>query len=249
MEARDFLALAAIGISLWSLGVTYSQRSREMKRSVRSQMNALVVEIVKLLRSDPQQTDTDAGDSGQAQRAILLTRQAVYLSNQEPKLITDIEFSTIAQGLWVAGDFQLAEQFWRKSIDTASSDFMKVVGRRGYAMYLFGLGKIEEGRRQYSLGLEIADNSTDINKAMNAQTYMLWLESEARNSFWDDALQKYQRAKGIIESMGSFQLRQAGKEMVEKLRERWIPVHGLGQGPIPTDLAPPDTSWPKPPSD
>lgn len=168
----------------------------------------------------------------------MLTRQAVYLINEEPNLVHDVEYSAVAQGLQVAGDLVLAEEYWKKSIDKASSDFIKTVELRGYAIFLFSLGKYEEGRTQYALAVKVTPSSTDEEKAKNSQTHITWMESEALNGFEEDAAKQYNRAKALIEKISSEPLRNLGLERLEQTHNRiksiQRPLVGLEPGAFPS---------------
>jgi tetratricopeptide (TPR) repeat protein len=239
--ATIVLSTIAIVISLISLVTSLWQKEADTQRSIRNQVSALVMEIIKNLRvEDPLQ------EADQTHRIMSLSRQALYLLKQKPALITDVEYMTVAQGLATAGDYQLADEYWKKSIGLAASDFMKVASQRGYAMYLFWLGKIEEGRDYLKTALRVMENSTDTNKITNVHTYMMWMETEAKSNFWSESHQKYELAKGILESVGNVQMKQNTRKALDDLHSKLTPAHGLSQGQVlPPDLPGPPIAWPK----
>ncbi len=244
MQTKDIVQFTltgiAIALSVVSLLVTFWQRKVEMQRSVRSQMNTLMLELIKTLSDDGEappangtgQENARRQSRGRTHKAASLTRQAVYLIEQEPSIVNDVEYITVAQGLAVGGDTALADQYWNKALDSASTDFLKIVARRGYAMFLFSIGDHEVGRKQFELALTILDNSTDRNKLQNAATYMQWLEIEAENNFYNDAYERYQRAKGLLDSTGNSGLKRSMARSLGAMLGRLRPAHGLRLGAI-----------------
>ncbi len=152
MQTKDIVQFTlhgiAIALSLVALVTTFWQRKVEMQRSVRSQMNALMLELINTLSDDGEappangtgQENVRRQSWGRTPKAASLTRQAVYLIEQEPSIINDVDYITVAQGLAVGGDMRLADQYWNKALASASTDYLKIVAHRGYAAFLFSMG-------------------------------------------------------------------------------------------------------------
>lgn len=263
METKDILTIclsgSAFALSLFSTFMTFNLKKYEMQRSARSQLNgilgetiALIAEIWKLMAEDDSKKDVVYYQTWSAltQKTSTFARQAVYFVQQEPESISDVEYGVIAQSLVVAGDYQLADEFWKKAIGKSPNDFYRVVNTRSYADFLFMQGKHELGREQYQKSLRMVDNTTDFNKRVNGYTYHMWMVNEAGSSQYDESDRCYRQAKGIYESIGSNVLKRDPLLSLEQARNKLfiapltvtaIPVPE-GQRRIP--LTPPSLSPP-----
>lgn len=204
------LSMVAIVISLVSATVSIYQQDSSSKRAAREHLSVAVAKLIDLNTRNTmlQGTPPELRDahffqqsSTNSQTAASITRQAVFLVDQYPGVVTDVDYVSIAQGLMIVGDFELADQYMRTAIDKAPSDFYRVINLRGYGQFLFGQGRHEAGRKMYADALKIADNDTDFNKNTNGYTYQMWMASEAQNGFEQEAERYYQRAKSLFNSI------------------------------------------------
>ncbi|MGI9045252.1 MAG: hypothetical protein ACR2FI_00360 [Burkholderiales bacterium] len=150
--------------------------------------------------------------------AALLTRQAIYGVEQEPTLVTDVEYATIAQNLWISNNQLLAEDFWKRAIRASPNEYFKSLNIRGYADFLFQVERQELGRKHYQQALDLLDNDTDFNKYSNAYTHQLWMSSEASNGFNEKADIHYGYAKQLFESVSHPRRKQEGLTGLEQLK-------------------------------
>lgn len=204
------LSLVALLVSVLSATISYQLQKSDSQRSARTQLNNSINELINLnarnnaLWNVPEEA-RDIGFyqqlSTNSQTAASFTRQAVYLAEKNPELVTDIEFSNIAMGLVIVGDTTLAETYWQKAVDASPSDFYAVVNLRGYADFLFREGNHEKARDSYRKALKVFNNDTDKNKATNGYTYQMWMASERTAGFLEESMQHYERAKNLYESI------------------------------------------------
>lgn len=222
------ISALALGVSIVSAVFSFRLQTANNNRSTREQLNETVRELIKLNDEnnalwavDPAQRDVSffrrAGTI--AQTATSLSRQAVYLAESVPKLVTDVEFVMIAQALALAGDQLNADAYWQKGIEASPNEYYRIANIRGYADFLFRQGKHELGRSKYQQALKIFDNDTDFKKFTNAFTYQMWMVSEVANGFREEAEGCYSRAKHIFESISHPFSKEAGLKGLENMRK------------------------------
>jgi hypothetical protein len=181
------ISILALGVSVISAIFSYRLQSLavrlqslDSRKSSREQLNSVINELIKLNAENNSLwlTPLELRNVSYYQRvstitqtAVSLSRQAVYLAEQLSRLVTDVEFITIAQGLVISGDTILAENYYLMAIDSSTSSFYKVNNTRIYADFLFNQGKHEQGRDLYESALKEFGNNTDWEKMINAHTY------------------------------------------------------------------------------
>lgn len=200
----------ALAVSVISAFYSFRLQSLDSRRSTREQLNKAVSELIKLNAENNSLWYVPTAERDQnyyqkqgaiVQTAVALSRQALYLAEQQPELVTDIEYYTIAQGLVMAGDYSRADDYWQKAIKAAPTPFYKITNMRMYADFLFNQAKHESGRALYQEALKILNNDTDQNKYTNAFTYQMWMLSESNHRFWEEADASYHRAKRLYETL------------------------------------------------
>jgi tetratricopeptide (TPR) repeat protein len=222
--------ISALALAVSVISAVYSFRLQKLdsRRSTREHLNEAVSELIKLnaegqsLWSIPPHQRDQLFYQRQAvigQTVIAVSRQAVYLAEQQPDLVTDIEYYIIAQGLVASGDFMRAEEYWHKAIKAAMSPYYKIENTRMYADFLFNQGKHEAGRAHYQEALKLFDNNTDYQKFTNAFTYQMWMVSEANHRFWEEADSNYNRARRLFESISNPYAKENGLAGLERARE------------------------------
>ncbi len=107
------LSSVALIVSVISAIFSFRLQKTDSRRSTREQLNGIIRDLIKLNAENnslwfvPEEQRDQIHyqkQSSMAQTAASLSRQAVYLAEQEPALVTDVEFMTIAQGLTLVGD-------------------------------------------------------------------------------------------------------------------------------------------------
>src|SRR6266481_3523677 len=162
MEPRDYIAIGAALISTCSLTVSYitwRQKSSEAERTIRGQitdvigkLDAVFAEWDKLIfenaekKSDPYFVGRRSFLNGQKR---FLARQALYLMDYVPDLVTDFEYNRVADAFCSIGDYDQANDLYKQSIEAAKQPNYKANCTRAYARCLFGQGRINEGRANF----------------------------------------------------------------------------------------------------
>ncbi|HEX8456474.1 MAG TPA: hypothetical protein VF656_04055 [Pyrinomonadaceae bacterium] len=237
MEPKDVVTLiissTALILSLISTVLTLRSKKYEVQRTIRDQVTELIGELIAI-ETERRKLAFDAGANKDElyfqtmsilnQKTSSLVRQAVYLINQEPLLITDIEYGTVAQSLTSAGDLPLADEYWRRAINASPSDYYKVLNRRGYAHFLFTQGRYEAGRKQFQEAVTVLDDTTDFNKLTNGYTYQGWMVSEAGVRQYDEAKRWYERSKATYESIANPAMKKDPLVSLEQARKRFLPT-------------------------
>ncbi len=205
------LSVFALGVSVSALVVSTRLKQFELRRSIRNQLNVVVAEMLASAAREvsflpPGEAPTPeqiARSSIAAQRHSALARQAYYLAEEESSLVTDVEWVTMAQGFWTAGDLLKAESCWSRGIDAAPDPYYRVVNSRGLADFLFMVGRQEEGRERYQEALRVFPDTTDSNKTINAGTLEAWVLSEIGASQDAEAERLIRKARGLISTIGN----------------------------------------------
>lgn len=204
------LSILAVVISFGSAMISMQQNESSSERAVRDQLTATVTELIKLNAANARLygTPLEKQDplffqeaSTNSQMAASITRQSVFLVENHPDIVTDVDYGAIAQGLMIVGDITLADQYMRTATEKSPSEFYKIINLRGYADFLFRQAKHELGRNMYKEALEIFNNDTDFNKQTNAYTYQMWMVSEGGNGFPQESETYYHRASSIAKSI------------------------------------------------
>jgi hypothetical protein len=212
------ISALALTVSIISAAFSYQLQSIDSKRATREQLSNVSSELIGLTREAAQmyQVPVEEHDSLYYQKlssithsAMLLSRQAIYLAEEQPNIVTDVEYLTIASGLVLAGDLR-ANDYWQRAIKAAPTPYSEMVNTRAYANFLFNQGRHESGRIHYQKALNLMDNNTDLNKYNNAYTYQMWMYSEATHHFPEESNRNHIMAKRIYETISRPILKQQG---------------------------------------
>lgn len=227
VKLETVISAIALAVSIMAAIFSFKLQKSDRRRSLREQLSKTVFELIqlnaksRLLSHVPQELRNPVyyhESHTNAHVAASLTRQAVYMVEQEPTLVTDVEYATIAQNLWISGNQLLAEEFWKKGIQASPNKYFKNINTRGYADFLFQVERQELGRKQYQQALDLLDNDTDFNKYANAYTHQLWMRSEASNGFDENADIHYGCAKQLFQSVSHPRRKQEGLTGLEQLK-------------------------------
>ena len=206
------VSVLALVFSFASATISFQLQKGDSQRTAKELLSKTVAELIDLntktatlwfTPEDHRNTLYYQQVSIMSQKAASLTRQALYIANNNPNIVTDVDFATIAQGLVIVGDNLLADNYWRKAVETSPTNFYKVVNLRGYADFLFRQGSHELARESYQKSLKVFKTDTDYNKATNGYTYQMWMNSELQNGLYQEAKNHFDRAKGLYESISN----------------------------------------------
>ncbi len=189
MELKDLITLvisiSAFFFSLIATTVSLRNKVHEEERTLRSLLNDAIGKIYAA-RIDQAKYRADnralVGNIFDVDGAIglfnyqinSLARLAVYITEKIPKLVTDIEFATIADSFAWTGDQKKATQYWEIALTASKDRYYEILNRRSYANYLFTTGNVGAGREQYKKALNLSPVSDDFSKYDTGYTYRMW---------------------------------------------------------------------------
>ncbi len=207
-EGKDAVSVVIAGFalifSIYSALYARNNKSREDNRSIKSQLNEIILKIIETQSQsnkdyqDAQKNNTvehwQLQSAAVSQKLIALARLAIYLDSQSKSPASDIEYATIAGSLASAGD-PTAETYWKKAIERAPNHLYEIFNRRGYADYLFTLGRQKDGRDMYVTGLNILKEDTDTVKYTDGYTHRMWGISEQNWGYSAEAQTQFSKAE------------------------------------------------------
>jgi len=116
-----------------------------------------------------------------------LARQALYLMDYVPDLVTDFEYNRVADAFCSIGDYDQANDLYKQSIEAAKQPNYKANCTRAYARCLFGQGRINEGRANFKDAVLLISPTSDVNRFHIAETFQRWAIVEADSHNWKEA--------------------------------------------------------------
>lgn len=227
----------ALLVAVMAIIVQAFKSDRDNKTVIRQQMNALVseinavivenVEMVAMIVTNKQELDLRTYKSMLVlQRASPLSMQAVFLLNQMPKVMNEMDYYLTADISRIATNWEIANQCYRIAIRKGerSTAFNKITFRRGYASILFDQSEYDEGRKWFNNALSIADSDSDLNKHMNGYTYLLWYQSESHIVLGGQSSDEhYLKSKQIFESISNVNVRETDLNLLEAVKSKLRP--------------------------
>lgn len=211
------ISLIAIILSITNTIVGETKYKVERERSIKNELSSTltkVMDIIKentvlardFMKSKDQQEFYIAQSSNINQENVFLIQQAMYLASEIPKLVTPVEYNTIAIANANSGDLQMAEKYHLLAIEKSKDPYYSALAIRSYAFFIFMQRRFEEGRIQFQKSLMQIKGGDNYVRSVNGTTYQTWgsLEySVANNS--DKALDLFRQAHnefvGIDNSM------------------------------------------------
>jgi tetratricopeptide (TPR) repeat protein len=207
MEIKEVLPFifsgAAIIISIFSTFISLLQKNFETKRILRTQLtditselNDIVLEVrekaVKALQNIAGEQKPDIFMEGKlamdSLKAMNLARQAEYIIKQLPsKLITDIEYSVMANTYIIINDIEQAEKHFNNSIKAALNNKYKALHMRSYGSFLYDSGKRKQANIIYSDAVKLIDVKHELDSYNLGYIYLDWATKEAIASSMDYA--------------------------------------------------------------
>lgn len=247
MDIKDKITLT-LSISAFCLSIYANVNSEkksvdERQRTIRGQLTdvlgkltSLQLEAAKLKHEakDQEYLSSVSGVLGQ-QNGFLLD-QAVYLSEQIPDLVTTYELNTIALANFNAGNYLVAEKYYKKAIDLAPNDLYKSLAVRSYAASLYPQGRLKDGRENFRKALELRGEDNMV-KSTNGFTYQMWALNELHfarapekaGEYFENARKEYSSIDAdFIRNMAL-----ANLETVQRLPATQAPLPNI---PFPRDV-------------
>jgi len=233
MDPKDYIAIGAAVISSCSLAVSYitwRQKSSEAERAIRNQitdvigkLDAVFAEWDKLnfenpdKRSEPYFVGRRSFLNGQKR---FLAKQALYLMDHVPHLVTDFEYNRVADAFCSIGDFDEANTLYTKSIKAAKTPYYKSICTRAFARCLFGQGRVDDGRIQFQRAIALVPAISDVNRFHTAETYQRWALTEADTNNWDEANKQITEARTMYHTIVGERQQEEGLANLEEVEHR-----------------------------
>lgn len=216
MEAKDYITIGissiAVAISFFSIWLSWNQKKNETERSIRKDLSGILEEITKTnidlrklsMRPDEQQSESiiNLRRLYTSQKQILLIH-AAYLAEKYNSIVTDVDSRIIAMTLADSGEVDNADMHWNRAIEKSISNHAKHINLRSYALFLFGVGKFQQGRVQFEKALTVEMPDNDSYRNLITDTYILWSNAEKNNNHGSEATRLLALAKSTSSRIGN----------------------------------------------
>jgi tetratricopeptide (TPR) repeat protein len=166
-------------VSIAALVISAVRGRYEERRNLRSQLNEVLKAMASNMIERQKQLYEAQKDAAQVtnlsvvfnQQLSFLREQAKYLAEQIPHLVTPTEYGALASAYGEAGDAILAEEFYRRSTETAPPGYYRMVAIRGFCYFLYTQRRFEEARTLYGEALSQWPASDNLAKYHKGLTY------------------------------------------------------------------------------
>ncbi|UPT66510.1 MAG: hypothetical protein M0D57_18950 [Sphingobacteriales bacterium JAD_PAG50586_3] len=189
MEKKDYILIVisstALIISITSLIITLVQKNKEVKRTIRKTLSDTLEGIARINIEVTKSRGEDFNSEKNillrrnynTQRHILIAHADTLVQNYD-SIVKEIDCKILAEAHSSIGDYDAAKIYWEKATHKSQSGSIKMMTLRGYAMFLFGNGEVEEGRKIFNEAINIKLKDTDENKIILADTYLMLCDME-----------------------------------------------------------------------
>jgi tetratricopeptide (TPR) repeat protein len=197
MDTKDIFALTFSGfafiLSLVTSILTFRQKRYETERGLRQQITDVIGKLNEVFERDEQLKREAAGNRNTPAivnlrsfyngQKLFYARQAIFLMKQAPKLVTEVEYNSLARAFASNDDLPEADSYYRQAIAVSPTPFYKAINLRGHARILFALGRVKEGRTAFQEALKLVAADNDPNMWFHGETYQRWaaLERDYQN--------------------------------------------------------------------
>jgi tetratricopeptide (TPR) repeat protein len=186
-----FISVLAFLLSLVATVISALSARRERQRMIKNEISSILSRLMGIL-SESIKVQHEIGVSNPAyyqammhtlnQEQNFLLKQVIYLMDQVPRLVTAVEYNTVANALAFTGDMFTSDLYFQKSITTSPNNFDRARSIRGYAVFLFASGRVDEGRQYFTKALEMFQGDNDVSHWMRGQTYETWAAQELQHT-------------------------------------------------------------------
>jgi hypothetical protein len=232
MELKDVLAVtisvAAFALSLIATVVTLQRKRVEEERTQRALLSEAIGKIIAG-RAEHARFATEHPDAKTAAAGTVLgqynyqinsfARLAVYVTEKIPHLVSDIEYSVIADAFSWTGDQSQALKFWDVTINHSKDAYYEILNRRSFANYLFKLGNAGGGRDQYQLALKLSPVKDDNSKYMTGFTYGMWAYDELSLGNRRSASERFDNAVEAFTTISVEQVKKYALQLLDDGRQ------------------------------
>lgn len=209
MDLREVVTIVvsclALVLSVTAFVVSTRLRTAEIHRSFKTLIHGIVLQIIETT-DELQKASMEGGASAQQihrtsslrHRLSALARQGKYLLDDKPYLVGEVECATIAGAFALIGEYLPAEELWSRAVELSSSSYMESINRRGFADFLFSVGLVARGRREFERAIGCVDADTDFAKLARGYTYHMWMVSELLANADEEAEKRFSSARETL---------------------------------------------------
>jgi len=251
METKDVVTVTisslAFLLSFVATILALVRSSHEKQRAIKKEITELMGKLVatklegaKLYRehSGKDPAYFQAVSSILNQQNAFLINQATYLIDQVPRLVTAVEYNTIATATAETGDFVFADKYFHKAIDTSPPGYYRSLAIRSYAAHLFVQRRFAEGREAFRTSLSLLTGSSVEVRFTNGVTYQNWGWQELHNGR-SPALAEplFEKAADEFKGIENEMIRTNALNGLAAARSPVVPAFAPPLGPPPTAAA------------
>jgi hypothetical protein len=254
VSTKDILTLVLSGlalvISLISAWFSAKRQKIDSERQFRGRLTdigvAMIDSVLKIQKLDAiPYTDRSADhlhERGiELQRTVALARQADRLITKDAeKLLTDVDYLTLAQAFAMDGDTFLADRYWARTLRASQRPLHSATNKSNYAWYLFSTNRPDDARSQYESAVIDLTNSIesegDWKYLQIGWFYEGWMRMEAQFGFADDASVVRERARDAYAQIVDERERTSRISSLDESFERAIGAAGVP--PMPGSVNP-----------
>jgi tetratricopeptide (TPR) repeat protein len=169
---------------------------REEERTIRNQLsdilskiNSTNIENAKFFREAGTQDPGwfQAVSSALNQQQAFLLDEGMYLADRIPRLVSAVEYNTLALAHANFGNMVNADKLFKRAIEVSRDNYYRSLATRSYAFFLFSQRRFEEGRKSYQDALSLITASDNYSRYTNGYTYQQWAANER---IWANAPQR-----------------------------------------------------------
>lgn len=232
---NEWVSAVAVLFSIASLvisnNISQIQEERVLRSELTDTLDKLATIQIEALRIQSEFTAdiNNAATQALVQQALVafntqnvnLLQQAITLANRIPSFVTWIDYSIIAQASQNFGDMLLAETYYQRAIEKASTNYDKGIAIRGYAGFLFAQNRLEEARVQIQAAVDTLENlegSPEYRSFTLGFTYQNWAISEAMVGQTEEAERLLRQS---CEMYGTIQNSAARQNAINTLNAAW----------------------------
>jgi tetratricopeptide (TPR) repeat protein len=231
METKDYFTLAlsssAFILSLITTIITLKQKKYEIERGLRQQITDVISKLNTVFEQE-NRLENEAQSSNPRYAANMrsffngqkqfFARQAVYLINQLPALVSEAEYNAVARAFEAVADYEQADYYYRKALEASPSTLYEAINLRGHGRVLFKQGRIAEGRTAFQESLNLIPSDTDRHHMFRGDTYERWVRAEADALFFDEADKHFHSAEVEYQAIKLQRLRNERIAILNALR-------------------------------
>jgi len=233
METKDIFSIGlsslAFVLSLAATFITLRQKKFESERTLRHQLTDAIGKLNNAFEESEKLRQEKAGSLNEPAvlnlfsfyngQKLFFARQAVYVADQIPHLVSDAEYNSLARAFLDVDDDQNALFYYEKAIAAASGPLYKAINLRGYARTLLQMGKIDEGRTAFKNSLSLIPTGSDTSLWFQGETLQRWAQVEAAVGDHANADRLLREAEGRYSSIKFPPRRNSGLKNLTAVRK------------------------------